>query len=136
MFFNNAFAADPLGQLYWKTNEYPDETFLYNTTDQYNGAVASIDYACTQYAGSSGTYTNSVDMADSSINYPAEKAGYCLLQRPFFPGTFQGQLYYTYLYCNGEKRTMMNDSPCQQPLETYEPNRNFGPALCHTNQWQ
>ena len=136
LFFSNALAADPVDQLYWKTDEYPEETFLYNTTDPYNGAVASIDYACLQYAGNNGTYTNAVDMADSSVNFPAEKAGYCLLKRPFFPGTFRGQLYYTYLYCNGEKREMMDDSPCQQAIEPYDPDRNLGPAVCDPNLGQ
>lgn len=83
LFLGNVVAAEPVDQLYWKTDEYPTETFLYTTTDPYSGAMAAIDYACLQYAGSNGTYTNEVDMADSSVNFPAEKAGYCLLRGLF-----------------------------------------------------
>jgi hypothetical protein len=116
-------SAAPEGELYWVVETYPDQFFLHNTTDTYNGAEPAIDYACQQSPGT-GTYTGDVRMLDSSTNYPAEKAGYCRNTRPFVPTPFDGNLYTAYLYCNGEKREQMDNSPCESPA--FDPDHNLG----------
>jgi hypothetical protein len=121
--------AEPTGALYWKTTGYPNEFFLYNTTDTYNGAVAAFDYACRQNAGT-GTYSGAVEVLGASINFPAEKAAYCLNTMPFYPGTFEGALYYTYLYCNGAKRERFDDNTCEQPVAEVNRDKNYGPPPC------
>lgn len=121
--------AYPEGELYWATENYPEHTFPYDTNEPYNGAVAAIDYGCLQYAGN-GTYTGTVRILESSVNFPAEKAGYCRVTRPFVP-ELDGALYYAYLYCNGEQREQMDDySPCESPAPTLDKNKNLGQPRC------
>lgn len=128
LFLGSALYAFPEGQLYWVMDEYPDSYFLHNTTDDYNGAENAIDYACTQSPGT-GTYTGDVRILASSINFPAEKAGYCQLTRPLIPVTFDGNLYYAYLYCNGEKREdLFDDSACEVPTSPFNNDQNQGPT--------
>lgn len=124
-------AADPAGELYWKTVDYPVVFFLYTTTDTYNGAEVAIDYACEQNAGSPGTYSGNVRIWTSSSNFPAEKTGSCLNTRPFFPGTFEGKSYTAHLFCNGVQRDWLDDSPCQPPVVSVNNGRNLGPP-CET----
>lgn len=118
-------SASPEGQLYWVVGQYPTVFFLHNTTDTYSGAEQAIDYACRQAPGT-GTYSGTVRILTSSVNYPAEKAGYCRNTRPFFPGSFDGNLYYAYLYCNGVQRGSMDDSNCQAPVPAIDPLLNLG----------
>lgn len=124
-----SFAKEPLNELYWKINEYPGETFQYIEAEEYQGGKIAIDYACQQNAGSSGTYTGTVLTYNSSGSFPAQKSGYCMLRRPFIPGTYQGRYYTASLYCNGEKKEMMDNSPCNGADEI-EKNKNEGPPEC------
>ncbi len=118
--------AHPEGELYWIVEDYPDISFPHTTTETYNGAENAIDYACTQNAGI-GTYSGNIQILNSSMNFPAQKGGYCQNSKPFFPGTFNGNFYVAFLYCNGEKRELMDDTPCAMPPESLIKERNLGP---------
>lgn len=116
--------AGPEGQLYWLIGDNQENFFLYNTFDLYHGAENAIDQACLQAPGI-GTYSREIRVP-SSLDFPAEKAGYCQNTRPFVPGTFDGNLYYASLYCNGEKREMMDDSSCDAPSPPLDLELNQG----------
>ena len=123
--------AYPEGELYWATEDYPDNTFLYDSGETYTGAMAALEYACQQDPGgsSSGTYTGQVDI--DSQNFPAEKVGACQIHYPGFPNSFDGNSYTAYLYCNGIKRDMLDDNPvCEAPAPTLDPNKNLGHPPC------
>ncbi|WP_446009041.1 hypothetical protein [Candidatus Electrothrix sp.] len=114
----------PEGQLYWITEEYPDHYFFYDETAQHTGAVAAIDYACTQYSGSNGDYTGTVDMYYTSED--TEKAGWCVNKHPLYPGNVNGEYYTAYLYCNGVKRLLDDMSSCESPEPQIVDENNFG----------
>ncbi len=116
--------AGPEGLLYWLIGDDQESFFLYNTFDLYHGAENAIDQACLQAPGI-GTYSGEIRVP-SSLDFPAEKAGYCQNTRPFVPGTFDGNLYYAFLYCNGEKREMMDDSSCDVPYSSLDHELNQG----------
>ncbi len=122
-----ALASPPEGQLYWITNEYPTHYFLHtNDEGTHNGALAALNYACTQNAGY-GTYTGDIYFDDSATNLPAMKEGSCINQHPLIPGeTIIGNDYFAYLYCNGVKRADGDDSVCNPPV--IPPERNFDGA--------
>lgn len=125
LIFSEAGFAYPENQLYWVVEEYPTDFFLYETSTTYNGAEDAIKHACSESPGS-GTYSGSIRILTSSNNFPAEKAGYCQITS-LGVGPFDGNLYYAYLYCNGEKREQMDDSDCLPPPPPFTPNRNLGP---------
>ena len=117
-------ADPPEGALYWITEEYPNNYFLYDEVAQHTGAVAAIDYACTQESGSNGNYTGRVDMYDTSND--TEKAGWCINQHPFFPGDVNGEYYTAYLYCNGVKRLLNDMSTCEPSVPQIIDENNLG----------
>jgi len=122
--------AYPEGELYWATEEYPNNTFLYDSEESYTGAVAALDYACQQYSGSNGTYTGEVRIDASANDYPAQKGGWCRNHHPYV-GTVDGAYYTAYLYCNGIQRDMFDDStPCEAPVPTLDQNKNLGKPPC------
>ncbi len=123
--------AYPEGELYWATEDYPDNTFLYDSGEAYTGAVAALDYACQQYHGSNGgTYTGEVHIDASANNYPAQKGGWCIVNYPYI-GWMDAAYYTAYLYCNGIKRDMLDDNPvCEAPAPTLDPNKNLGHPPC------
>ena len=123
--------AYPEGVLYWATEQYPNNTFLYDSGEEYTGAVAALDYACQQYSGSNGTYTGEVRIDASANNYPAQKGGWCRNHHPYV-GTVDGAYYTAYLYCNGIQRDMFDDfSPCEPPAPAVDSKKNFGkPPSC------
>lgn len=129
---NAAFAEEPINELYWKIDEYPDITFEYIEAEEYQGGKIAIDYACQQNPGSNGTYTGTVIIYNSSGSLPAQKSGYCMLRRPFVPGTYQGMYYTASLYCNGETREAMDNSPCNG-ADPIDKKKNEGPPECPTS---
>lgn len=123
-------AEPPQGQLYWATETYPLFYVVRNTTLPNNGAYAVLEHACQQYPGN-GTYTGVVRIDTHANDFPAQVGGYCRIRRPLIPTTMDGQLYVAYLYCNGEKRDMMDDlSPCAPPALGPEKEANLGPPPC------
>ncbi|MCB2217243.1 hypothetical protein [Desulfofustis glycolicus] len=126
LFYSSQFLyAGHEGQLYWLVGDDQENFFLYNTFDLYQGAENAIDQACLQAPGI-GTFSGEIRVP-SSLNFPAEKAGYCQNNRPLVPGTFDGNLYYAFLYCNGDKREMMDDSSCEVPSAVLDLESNQGP---------
>ncbi len=117
--------AYPVGQLYWATENYPDQTYLYDAVVTYKEAISPLDYACQQNSGSNGTYTGDVMIDTSANNFAAQKGGWCMNHHPYV-GNIQGNYYTAYLYCNGEQRDMFDDSPCSPPAPVIEPNKNLG----------
>jgi hypothetical protein len=118
-------AEPPEGQLYWLTDEYPspDNYVLYDEAAQHTGAVAAIDYACTQNSGSNGTYTGTVSMYYTS-EY-TEKAGWCVNYH-WLTGNVNGENYTAYLYCNGIKRPLNDMSSCDSPAPDIIDENNIG----------
>jgi hypothetical protein len=115
--------------LYWKTDTYPDVISLYDDSATYKGAVATINYACTQSSGF-GQYTGNVMIDGRANNFPAQKGGWCLNRT--IAGTLPGNYYTTYLYCNSVKRDMMDASTCPQPTEPIDKESNMGRPSCPT----
>jgi len=112
--------AEPVGQLYWKTSQYPESFFAYtNDSATYNGAFAALHYGCLQNNGGNGNYTGGVSI---DISFEAEVDGWCLNRT--FIGVVPGAHYTAFLYCNGVKRDMFDNSPCQPP--PIRPENNFG----------
>jgi len=125
--------AYPEGEVYWATEDYPDQTFPYDPedADSYSGAIAALDYACQKKPSSnpSAEYTGEVNIED--INFAAEKGGWCRVRYPGFPTTFNGATYTAYLYCNGVKFDRDNESPsCEPPIPVLDPNKNLGKPPC------
>ncbi len=118
-------AEQPVNQLYWATENYPTEYKLWDESLPYEGGYEALDYACRQNPGS-GTYANTVQIENSWGDLPAEKAGYCKVWRDNLPGTYYGALYYAYLYCNGVKRDMMDNTSCQSQVPELDRNANLG----------
>jgi hypothetical protein len=114
--------AYPNGQLYWTTNEHPNQTFLYSVNPAtFNGAFGALDYACQQRYGSE-IYIGEVQL---HLDFPAEKDGYCLIY-----WGIPGDLYTAYLYCNGVMRDWLDDSPCYPVADPFPPENNYGPPQC------
>lgn len=118
--------AYPEGELYWATENYPDQTFLYDPVENYQGAVAALDYACQQYYGSNYEY---FQIDSSANNFPAQKGGWCYYHT--IVGPMPGAYYTAYLYCNDVKRDMFDDySPCEAPTPSLDKNKNLGQPPC------
>lgn len=119
--------AYPEGVLYWITSQYPENFFEYvNDNAVSNGATFALDYGCRQSHGGSGTYTGNVRIDSSANDFPAQKGGWCRNQT--FIGIMDGAYYTAYLYCNGDRRDMFDDSDCQ--IATIPPEKNFGGPTC------
>jgi len=117
--------AYPEGQLYWATENYPEQTYNYDPSATYEGALGPLDYACQQNSGS-GTYTGEVMIDNSANNFPAQKGGWCMNHHPYV-GDIQGNYYTAYLYCNGVQRDMFDDTtPCEPPAPEVSPDKNLG----------
>ncbi len=120
-------AEQPVNRLYWATEEYPTEYVLWDEGQPYEGGYAALDSACRQNPGG-GTYTGVVQIVNSSGNLPGMKTGYCKVRKGVLPGTYFGALYSAYLYCNGVKRDMMDNTSCQPQAPELDPNANLGPG--------
>ncbi|HID70166.1 MAG TPA: hypothetical protein EYP35_06850 [Desulfobacterales bacterium] len=118
--------ACPEGELYWATENYLDQTFLYDPVEDYQGAVAALDYACQQYYGSNYEY---FQIDSSANNFPAQKGGWCYYHT--IVGPMPGVYYTAYLYCNEVKRDMFDDySPCEALTPPLDKNKNLGKPPC------
>ena len=105
--------AYPEGELYWRAEQCPDNSYLYDVSiPKSEGAVPAIDCACTQYSGNNGTYTGRVEIYEFS-EY-TEKGGWCINNHPY-TGDVNGEYYKAYLYCNGVKRLLNDMSSCPSP---------------------
>lgn len=115
--------AQPEGMLYWAMDQYPEQFFQYTSDEETsNGAISAMDYGCRQFNGGSGTYTGNIRIDGSGNNFPAQKGGWC--QNRTYIGIMDGAYYTTYLYCNGNKRDIFDDSDCQGTA--IPPEKNFG----------